>query len=168
MRIADWIDVELRRSHPRREGTRTLAAEMNLFTVEMEQIVSVAEGPRGEPPPPTRMPTRATGPWSRPSTSKSSASRRASDPHEFKFVGLHPEDLADGRIVAAGDVVELDPNHPHNKRMVDEGLLLPTAGDDGVLRGEALQRRAAELDIEGRSSMTADELRQAIADKEES
>jgi hypothetical protein len=87
---------------------------------------------------------------------------------EFKFVGLHPEDLSDGRIVAAGDVVELDPNHPHNKRMVDEGLLLPTAGDDGVLRGEALQRRAAELDIEGRSGMTADELRQAIADQEES
>lgn len=85
---------------------------------------------------------------------------------EFKFVGSHPEDLADGRVVAAGDIVDLDPNHPHNMRLVDEGLLLPTGDDDGVLRGEALQDRAAELGVEGRSKMSADELREAIADKE--
>jgi hypothetical protein len=48
MRIADWIDVDTDRIPS--EARRTLAAEMNLFTVEMEQIVSVAEGPRGEPP----------------------------------------------------------------------------------------------------------------------
>jgi hypothetical protein len=85
---------------------------------------------------------------------------------EFKFVGSHLDDLSDGRIVAPGDVVEIDdPNHPHNRRMIDEGLLLPTAadGDDGLLRGEALQQRAAELEIEGRSSMSADELRDAVA-----
>lgn len=48
MRITDWIDTDTDRIPS--EKRRSIAAEMNLFTVEMEQIVSVAEGPRGEPP----------------------------------------------------------------------------------------------------------------------
>jgi len=38
--------------------------------------------------------------------------------------------------------------------------------DDGELKGEALDKRAAELDIEGRSDMTADQKRKAIAKAE--
>jgi hypothetical protein len=38
--------------------------------------------------------------------------------------------------------------------------------DDGVLRGDALHERAAQLDIEGRSSMSADALRASIAEAE--
>lgn len=37
---------------------------------------------------------------------------------------------------------------------------------ENELAGEALQERAAELEIEGRSSMSADELREAVAAKE--
>lgn len=38
--------------------------------------------------------------------------------------------------------------------------------DKDVLRGDALHARAAELDIEGRGSMSANELRDAIAREE--
>ena len=37
---------------------------------------------------------------------------------------------------------------------------------DDTLRGDALQERARELEIEGRSDMTADELRDAVAKAE--
>lgn len=40
------------------------------------------------------------------------------------------------------------------------------AEDQEDLKGDALKERAAELDIEGRSSMNADELREAIAESE--
>lgn len=41
-----------------------------------------------------------------------------------------------------------------------------SAGDSEELKGQALKDRAAELEIEGRGSMTADELREAIAKAE--
>lgn len=41
-----------------------------------------------------------------------------------------------------------------------------TGGEPGELRGEALHARAAELEIEGRGTMSADELRAAVRDAE--
>lgn len=48
------------------------------------------------------------------------------------------------------------------ERAIAEGGGTPGSG----LRGDALQDRARELDIEGRSSMSADELREAVAEAE--
>lgn len=42
----------------------------------------------------------------------------------------------------------------------------PKASEEEPLKGEALKERAAELDVSGRSSMTADELREAVAEEE--
>ena len=49
--------------------------------------------------------------------------------NEFKNVGLHPEDLDDGRVVGVGETVNLTKEqleNPHNSRLVDEGILLST------------------------------------------
>lgn len=49
---------------------------------------------------------------------------------------------------------------------LEEAGFLAEGGADEELRGQALRDRAAELDISGRSGMTASELRKAIADAE--
>jgi hypothetical protein len=44
----------------------------------------------------------------------------------FRFTGAHPEDLASGRSVAFGDVVELSRREKAaNARLIDEGRLQP-------------------------------------------
>jgi hypothetical protein len=46
---------------------------------------------------------------------------------DFKFIGTHAEDLADGRLLVPGETVSLtseDLKDPHNARYVDEGLLI--------------------------------------------
>ncbi len=56
----------------------------------------------------------------------------------WSFVGSHPEDIADGRMVAAGDPpVALDAEHPHNVAMIERGILVP--------HSEAAQKAAAEV-----------------------
>jgi hypothetical protein len=87
---------------------------------------------------------------------------------DVKCVSRHAEDLDDGRMIAPGEVADVDLNHPHNKRLLDEGsvVLLDEDEDPGILTGEALQARASELQIEGRSGLSADELRAAIVEKE--
>jgi hypothetical protein len=70
-----------------------------------------------------------------------------------------PDDPLTGIPASAADSVEL---MTPVERRIAEGAGTP--GSD--LRGDALRDRASELDIEGRSSMTADELRDAIADAE--
>jgi hypothetical protein len=45
-----------------------------------------------------------------------------------KWVGGHPQDLADGTMLAVGDEVNLDGDaldHPHNRDLLDRGLLIP-------------------------------------------
>lgn len=45
----------------------------------------------------------------------------------YRFVGLHTEDLASGQPLGPGDYVELDDEDfedAHNKRFLDEGLLI--------------------------------------------
>jgi hypothetical protein len=47
---------------------------------------------------------------------------------EYKMVGDHPEDLADGRVLGPGEVTELsdeDLEDPHNQRLIEEGVLIP-------------------------------------------
>lgn len=46
---------------------------------------------------------------------------------EYKVLSDHAEDLADGRMVGPGETIKLskeDIEDPHNKRLIDEGLLL--------------------------------------------
>jgi hypothetical protein len=53
-------------------------------------------------------------------------------PDTHRFVGQHPEDLANGRVLAPGEAVKLtdqDTQDDHNKRLIDEGRLI--ALDDG-------------------------------------
>lgn len=87
-----------------------------------------------------------------------------------KYIGTHAEFLGSGQPIAPGDTVEIDADDTHDARLLDEGLLIEVAGDnsdDDKLTGKALQDRAAELEIEGRSDLSADELRQAIAEAED-
>lgn len=45
------------------------------------------------------------------------------------MVGSHPEDTAEGAVLGPGDSTEdlasFDPDHEHNKRLIEEGVLLP-------------------------------------------
>lgn len=53
---------------------------------------------------------------------------------DYKFIGNHPEDLADGRLLVPGEVVQLSPDElkePHNARYIEEGLLI-NAGKPGT------------------------------------
>lgn len=81
----------------------------------------------------------------------------------------HAETLSSGRTVAPGEVFErslLDTDDPIDARLVDEGLIIDAVVSPVELEGEALQARAAELRIPKRSTMSADELRQAVAERE--
>lgn len=87
---------------------------------------------------------------------------------EFVHVGAHADVLASGRVIGPGERCtdrDLDPEDQH---IVEEGRLVEVEAFDGgnrneVLTGDELKGRASELDIPGRSSMSADELRSAIA-----
>ncbi len=45
----------------------------------------------------------------------------------YRCVSTHPVDLADGRIVAPGDVVQPDLNLEHDRLLVESGLLIENA-----------------------------------------
>jgi hypothetical protein len=78
----------------------------------------------------------------------------------------HAETLASGRTIAPGEPFErsdLDSGDPGDKRLLDEGLIIDAVIAPVQLEGEDLQARAKELGIIGRSKMSADELREAIA-----
>lgn len=69
---------------------------------------------------------------------------------EYRFVGTHTEDLADGSSVEPGATVELSKDgakEPHNKRLLDAGLLVELTGDldaKAVRRAERKQDRERE------------------------
>lgn len=53
----------------------------------------------------------------------------------YRYVGTHVDDLHDGRTLQPGGFYSLSPDeaaHPHNARLIDEGLLVDTApeGDE--------------------------------------
>lgn len=90
---------------------------------------------------------------------------------EFRFVGTHADELEGGRPISPGEFTgPIDPEETRNKQLIDEGLLIPLGDvpdeEPPKLTGDALKARAEELDIEGRSSMPADDLRAAIAAEE--
>lgn len=70
-----------------------------------------------------------------------------------------------GTLTPGGDSADIDPDHPTNRLLIDEGLLLPV-GPARPSTVKELQARAGELGVEGRSAMKADELRDAIATAE--
>jgi hypothetical protein len=95
---------------------------------------------------------------------------------EYRFIGSHPETLDGGRPIEPGEFTgPIDEKLPQNEHLVDSGALLtvPDGTYDNevgaklpdppiLLTGKALQDRAEELDIEGRTKMSADELREAV------
>lgn len=99
-----------------------------------------------------------------------------------KLIGSHPEDLASGRTVAPEEPFESDalarkptgqdPDPAevtawlHDKRLIDEGLIIDAKITPVELEGEALQERARELNIDGRTTMSAARLRKAVAEAE--
>jgi hypothetical protein len=89
---------------------------------------------------------------------------------QFQYAGPHPDTLASGRPIGSGDVVELsveEAGDPHNKRLIDEGLLVAIGEqEDVVLKGDALEDRIRELGIEGASGLSADAKRAAVAEAE--
>lgn len=94
---------------------------------------------------------------------------------EYVHVGAHADLLASGRLVTNGErVTDADLHLAHaeqrgeDQHLLEEGHLRPMsdfAGAKGPSHKE-LQARAAELEIEGRSKLSADELREAIANRE--
>lgn len=99
---------------------------------------------------------------------------------EFRFVGSHPDELDGGRPIEPGEFTgPIDPELPKNEQLLADELLLsvpdgtyeestggPPPEAPELLKGEALNKRASELNIEGRSDMSADELRAAVAQAE--
>jgi hypothetical protein len=86
-------------------------------------------------------------------------------------VVVHDENLGIDRRVIAGQPVPPDLVAAYQAKTGGAATSQPgdpSAGADTgeVLTGDALKARAAELDIDGRSQMTADELRAAIAEAE--
>lgn len=101
---------------------------------------------------------------------------------EYRYIGKSPTDLDGGRPIGPGEYtgpIMVDEEHPKNQQLFDEGQLIPLESESEIaarkqketaeqeqearLTGDALDARAKELSIEGRSAMTADELRDAIA-----
>jgi hypothetical protein len=90
----------------------------------------------------------------------------------YLYVDDHGETLAGGLRVNPGDEVpasqvnvtpedDKGADHKPDQWLIDEGKLV--ALTPHKLTGKALHARAAELDIDGRADMSADELRDAIA-----
>lgn len=47
---------------------------------------------------------------------------------KYRVSSTHPEDLADGRVLGAGEqITDLDASDPHNKRLIDDGRLVKIA-----------------------------------------
>lgn len=114
----------------------------------------------------------------------------------YRYIGNSPTDLEGGRPIAPGDYTgDIDEIVPaaegetpdKNQQLLEDGMLLEAPGvelDEDLqplpvepveetepagatqLTGKALDDRAKELDIEGRSDMSADELRAAVAEAE--
>lgn len=94
-------------------------------------------------------------------------------PDKYLFVGAHADSLASGRPVAPYEELDqskpsdkVDPDDPHDAALIAEGKLLNVDPQPDELTGEELQRRARDLNIEGRSKMSTEDLRAAIAKAE--
>jgi hypothetical protein len=91
----------------------------------------------------------------------------------YVFVGSHADTLGNGRPIGPGeeiDATDVDLDDPYNQALIENGILAdkpePAPDAPEELKGEALEKRIAELGIEGTSSMTAAEKRAAVAEAE--
>jgi hypothetical protein len=91
-------------------------------------------------------------------------------------VSTHVETLDSGRSIAPDERFVLSVEEQQsdgNARLIRERKILidpdvkAPESEAGGLAGKALERRAKELNIEGYSTMSADDLRAAVADAEE-
>jgi hypothetical protein len=91
----------------------------------------------------------------------------------YRNVSGHPEDLADGGVVATGAYVELDDEQvkdPHNREKIDAMRFIEAPENDNPPdqpKRDELMARARELDITGTSRMRNDEIQTAIFQAEE-
>lgn len=71
-------------------------------------------------------------------------------------------DTAEGFTLAPGETSDrIDPDLPHNRRLIESGRLVETNDEQPVTKADLLEEAKA-LDISGRSKMTASELQAAI------
>jgi hypothetical protein len=76
----------------------------------------------------------------------------------------HAETLANGRTIAPGEPFDrADLDAEGDARLIEEGLVIDATVTPVPLEGDALQDRAKALGIKGRTTMAADELREAVA-----
>lgn len=75
----------------------------------------------------------------------------------------HPEALAGGYVAAPGEPFDRSLMTDADDRLVEEGIIIPASVTPVALEGDALTERAKALNVKGRTSMTADELREAVA-----
>jgi hypothetical protein len=75
---------------------------------------------------------------------------------EIKHVGLHAEDLADGRMVGPGETITVDDEllgDPHNKRLLDEGVFIRLDELPKALEGPEATEEAIKLARKERVSL---------------
>lgn len=98
----------------------------------------------------------------------------------YKNARSAPTSIESGRTLAPGEAVQvgelnLDPPEDapadfvtHDQALINDGSLIEAleAPEPPVLRGAALDKRGEELEIEGWSSMSADQKRAAVAEAE--
>jgi hypothetical protein len=88
----------------------------------------------------------------------------------LRFVGDHVEYLASGRPLTPGDYVDSADLAPEDKWLRDEERFIdapePSDEDRAAAEHETLVAQAKVLDISGRTKMSDEELRAAIAERE--
>lgn len=65
---------------------------------------------------------------------------------QYRCTSRHSEDLADGRVIAPGDVATLnadDVKDPHNQRLIDEQLLVEIPAKTKTSRQAANQKESS-------------------------
>lgn len=69
---------------------------------------------------------------------------------EYKLGGLHPQDLASGRLLEPGETVELtdeEARDPHNKALIDSGVLFDLGEFSEPAATDAALVAADDLDV---------------------
>jgi hypothetical protein len=86
----------------------------------------------------------------------------------YRFIGSHQEDDHSGAFLTPGQKVDYDADAlgaDRTKQLIDDGKLIKI-DEEPQLTGDALEKRAQELDIKNRSKMSAEELRAAVDEAE--
>jgi hypothetical protein len=82
---------------------------------------------------------------------------------EYVHVGSHADVLSSGRPVGPGQRLASSDLADEDQHLLDEGRIVSLDSFGGSLSVEEAKAKASELNIEGRSKMSADELRAAVA-----